>query len=111
MRRLTAVIALAGLFAHSPAFVSAGSVDISIPTTQAQDAKLARLLETVNAERVDRGLEPYADFNAYAKDVLIEAVKSYIKAAEAADKSEVAEAYAAANATLQAQIRQALGLE
>ena len=84
MKRLTLTL-VALLLAVS---VSAGTVEISIPTTAKQDALLAAMLADINADRE----VPFANFNAYARWVLVNAVKSWIETRQELEASDLIEA-------------------
>ena len=87
------------------------SVQIDIPTTPKQDVKLQRLLDMTNQQRVLAGLPPYADFNAYAKDYLIDNVKGWVKSVQETDPDDVKQAYIDADDAVQDQVLVLLGLK
>ena len=86
-------------------------INVSVPTTPTQDAKLVRLLARVNAERAAQvpPAAPFADVNAYATWTLTETIKGQIRALAEADKTEVGSAYDGATPAVQAQVDALLG--
>jgi hypothetical protein len=75
----------------------AGAVEVSVTVsdlTAQQEARLASVLADVNASRANAGLTPFADFNAYARWVVIQSTLDYIQ------KQNEEEAAAAAQAVL-----------
>lgn len=89
MKRLALAISLVLI----GAFASAASVDCSVSGLNARQTQLlADFLASVNEDRVEAELEPYADFPAYCSATMVSAVTSYIASA----KQEAAERVAAA---------------
>lgn len=86
------------------------AINVSIPTTAAQDAKLAKLLVRVNEARAAEGKPPHATFDAYALAVIIEAVKSWVREQDGLDAEALRTAYDNATPAQQAAARTALGL-
>lgn len=85
-------------------------VNISIPTNANQDAKLARILAQVNAERAANNESTFATVDDYFRHVMIEAAQSALARDSAEDEAEVLAAYQAANQATKNSIRTALGL-
>jgi len=83
---------------------------ITLTTTTAQDAILARLLIAQNADRMAQQLAPYVDVPAMVRGILGDAVKSWKAAQEQEDLRMVGAAYNAASSTTQASVRSTLGL-
>ena len=60
------------------------AIVINIPTTPAQDAKLATWLETYNAQRVRQGQPPFATVNDAVEDFVKRKLKASVRAASQA---------------------------
>ena len=80
------------------------NIVLEFNTSAAQDAKLAKVLVRINAERVAAEEEEFATIEEYLRWVLIEAVKSYIKTQETLDGDTIGDAYEAADSATQAQV-------
>lgn len=85
-------------------------INLIFNTSAKQDAKLAKVLNAVNAERVKQELPPLAAIEDYFKLVLIEAVKGWVQQQTAIDAASVGAAYENAADAVKAQVAQALGL-
>jgi len=83
---------------------------ITLTTTTAQDAILARLLIAQNAERAAQQLAPYADVPAMVRGILVAAVQSWRAQQDDEDLRKVGAAYVAAPSATQASVRSTLGL-
>ena len=83
---------------------------ITLTTTAAQDAILARLLIAQNAERAAQQLAPYADVPAMVRGILVAAVQSWRAQQEQEDRATVGDAYNGATNAVQANVRSLLGL-
>ena len=85
-------------------------ISVAIQTTAKQDAKLAKMLTEVNAERTTTGNPTYPTMDAYMTDVCMEAIKSWISSQDSKEGTTLSAAYFAATATVQANVRTALGI-
>ena len=85
---------------------------ITLTTTAAQDAILARLLIAQNAERAAKTPPdpPYADVQAMVRGILVAAVQSWRAQQEQEDTVKVGKAYVDAAPATQATVRSTLGL-
>ena len=83
---------------------------VTLITTAAQDAILARLLIAQNAERAAQQLAPYADAPAMVRGILVAAVQSWRAQQEQEDTAKVGKAYVDATPATQATVRSTLGL-
>jgi hypothetical protein len=86
------------------------NINLTFTTTTKQDAKLAKVLLAVNAQRVQQELPPFATIEDYFKFVLVEAVKGWVAQQSAVDAAAVGNAYEAATDAVKAQVAAALGL-
>jgi len=80
------------------------NIVLEFNTSAAQDAKLAKVLARVNAERVAAEEAEFAAIEDYFRWVLIEAVKSYIKRQEDLDGEDLVERYNAADQSVRDQV-------
>lgn len=72
--------------------VYAGTVEATLTTTAAQDARLDSFLTSVNADRVSAGQAAFADINAYADWLLRQALLSAVRSQEKADAQSLVDA-------------------
>jgi hypothetical protein len=86
------------------------NIDISFNTTAKQDLKLAKILATVNADRIQQELPPFDDITTYLRFIVIETVKAYVKRQNELDVALRASAYDAASDEIKAQVDTILGL-
>ena len=82
---------------------------ITLTTTAAQDAVLARLLIAQNADRIAQQLAPYADVPAMVRGIIVGAVQSWRAQQEQEDTARVGKAYVDASPATQATVRSTLG--
>lgn len=86
-------------------------ITLTFNTTAKQDAKLAKVLAGINAQRLADELEEFLTIEAYFRYVIIEAVKSYIRQQDTVDEEALIEAFKAADLATQTQIEGLLGVE
>jgi hypothetical protein len=86
------------------------NISVSFTTTAKQDAKLAKILLSVNAVREQQELAPFPNMEAYLRFVLIEAVKGWSQQQSDADGKAAGIAYEAASDSVRAQVQTLLGL-
>ena len=110
MRRLwTVLLVIGGL----PSLVSAGTITLNfgaaqmITTTAAQDAALARILVTINKERLPA--TPFATVEGWLRDVLQSAVASYVAEARTRNADDACVTFRGLPAPQQATITGLLG--
>lgn len=110
---VTAVFSLLLLMMMSPV-AHAGTITLNfgapltVTTSADQDAALQRMLTRVNAERSAGGFSTYATIEAWLRDVLVSAVKSYKEQAKTLDAGDACATYKALSASEQATIDGAL---
>ena len=85
-------------------------ITLNFNTTAKQDAKLSKVLTSVNAERVQNELPPFADIQTYLRFIVIETVKSYVKRQGEIDAVAIGTAYDEAADSVKATVATALGL-
>lgn len=86
------------------------AVQVSITTTARQDARLAKMLAAVNADRVASGQAPFADVNDMSKEFLKNVLISWVRNTDSEDGQAVGSAYQDATDAVQAQVKSLLGL-
>ena len=80
------------------------TINLTFNTSAGQDAKLAKVLARVNAERTSAEEAEFATIEEYFEWVLIEAVKSYVKRQDEVDEETLVSKYNAADPSVQAQV-------
>lgn len=90
------------------------AISISFNTTAAQDAKLAKVLTRVNAERAlpppsGEPLAPYPTVGAWLKDFLIERLRAFVQEQQSRDEAELRTRIMNATPAQLAQIEAILG--
>lgn len=86
------------------------NINLSFTTNAKQDAKLAKVLAAVNAERAQQELPQFATVQDYLSFIVIEVVKSYVKRQHEIDAAAVAQAFDAASDEQKAAAQAALGM-
>lgn len=110
MRRLLTATTFSLLLASWAFDAHAGSITLNfgapltVTTNADQDAALQRVLASVNADRSAGGLSTYATVEAWLRDILVSAVKSYQDQAKTMDAGDACATYKALSASAQATI-------
>lgn len=80
------------------------NISITFTTSARQDAKLAKMLAWVNAQRLVDGEAAYADVTEYGRAVLIATFQSWVRDQDLRDDESLTDAYNAATPAVQAQV-------
>jgi hypothetical protein len=86
---------------------ASADVNISIPTTSAQDAKLARVMARLNAERET----PYTDIEEMLEDQLTRHMQKLVRELDERELGDLKSAWEGADETTKEQIRTLLGVQ
>jgi len=102
-KKLLATMVVVGMI-----FVSTAGADVnlSVSTTAAQDAKLAKVLTWVNTSRET----PFADVDAMLLDLLIRETKQLIREVDEREHKAIFEAWEAADESTKDRVKNLLGV-
>lgn len=85
-------------------------ISVNVNTNAEMDARLLRLMNLVNVQRSNSGLQPFTDVNDMARSAMIERLRGWLRELFGQDAQVVMEAWLGATDAVQEQVKTLLGI-